>query len=32
VQWYDLTALKALMNSQPDSFTPGFRETIRRFY
>jgi isopentenyl-diphosphate delta-isomerase len=32
VKWYDLSELKELMQKNPDSFTPGFRELINRFY
>ena len=31
-KWYELSELKQLMQEDPDSFTPGFRELIARFY
>jgi len=32
VRWFEVDELKDLMKREPDMFTPGFRETIRRFY
>lgn len=31
-KWYELSELKQLMHDDPDSFTPGFRELLTRFY
>jgi isopentenyl-diphosphate delta-isomerase len=31
-KWYELSELKQLMQDDPDSFTPGFRELVTRFY
>ena len=31
-KWYELGELKQLMKDDPESFTPGFRELIARFY
>jgi len=31
-RWYNLDELKILMNDEPESFTPGFRELIARYY
>ena len=31
-KWYDLDELKILMKDEPESFTPGFRELIARYY
>lgn len=31
-KWFELDELKQLMQDAPDQFTPGFRETIARFY
>jgi len=32
IKWYELEELKSLMQQTPEVFTPGFRETINRFY
>jgi isopentenyl-diphosphate delta-isomerase len=32
VKWFELNELKKEMQDAPDSFTPGFRETIARYY
>ncbi len=31
-KWFELDELKKLMQNDPNSFTPGFRELINRFY
>jgi isopentenyl-diphosphate delta-isomerase len=31
-KWYELNELKEIMKNEPELFTPGFRETITRFY
>lgn len=31
-KWFSIDELKQLMNEKPSSFTPGFRETIQRYY
>jgi len=31
-QWFDLDDLKRRIQKDPDSFTPGFRELINRYY
>ena len=31
-QWFELSGLKQLTQSDPNNFTPGFREIVRRFY
>ena len=32
IKWYELDELKRFIDRSPESFTLGFRETIRRFY
>ena len=32
VKWFELDELKQAMQDDPEQFTPGFREVIRRFY
>ena len=32
VKWFELDELKQAMEDDPEQFTPGFREVIRRFY
>ena len=32
VRWFDIDDLYKLIKTEPESFTPGFRETITRFY
>jgi isopentenyl-diphosphate delta-isomerase len=32
VKWFEIDELKQMMKKEPDLFTPGFRETIARFY
>lgn len=32
VKWFEINELKSLIANDPDVFTPGFREAIRRYY
>lgn len=32
IAWYELDALKSMIQETPDAFTPSFRETISNFY
>lgn len=32
VKWFEISELRKLMQEEPELFTPGFRETLARFY